>query len=96
MDNFLVPLFSALISIIVYPMLMLYVALIAGAGVVTWLILIIMASPYVVLWLDIVGKREKLHVEGLMKPYSNMNIEQNIVDYVESQRKKRVQSDQPS
>lgn len=87
MDSFLIPLFSALFSIIFYPILMLYVAIIAGAGVFTWLILTAMVSPYIALWYCIAEKREKLHVEGLMWPSSNADIDQKIDEYVNEHKK---------
>ena len=57
MDNFLIPLFSILFTIAFYPALMLYVVIIAGAGVFTWVILATMLSPIVALWYIVVRKR---------------------------------------
>jgi membrane protein implicated in regulation of membrane protease activity len=57
MDNFLIPLFSILFTIAFYPVLMLYVVIIAQVGVFSWLILAVMFSPIAALWYVVVRKR---------------------------------------
>lgn len=90
MDSFLIPLFSALFSIIFYPVLMLYVALVVGAGVFTWLILAVMLSPYVALWYYVIRRRTLNYIKVLLdnKPYV-WDVEKALAEYAELLKKER-------
>lgn len=90
MNSFLIPLFSVLFSIVLYPFLMFYVALVAGAGVFTWLILATMFSPYVALWYYVVNKRMLNYLKLLLdsKPHV-WNINKTLAEYEELLKKKR-------
>lgn len=88
MDSFLIPLFSILFLIAFYPVLMIYVALVASVGVFTWLILATMISPYVVLWYYVMKKRMLNYLRFLLdnKPYV-WDIEKTLVEYLELLKK---------
>lgn len=49
-SGFLIPLFSALFSVLFYPILILYIALALNLGVFTWLIFTVMLLPYALSW----------------------------------------------
>jgi len=88
MDNFLIPLFSIIFSIILYPFLMIYIALVAGAGVFTWLILAAMFSPYVALWYYVVRKRTLNYLKFLLDNELYVwNISKALAEYEELLRK---------
>jgi len=90
MDNFLIPLFCVLFSIIFYPVLMLYVALVVGAGVFTWLILAAMLSPYVALWYIVVRRRMLNYLKLLLDNKPRVwDIEKALAEYEELLKKKR-------
>jgi hypothetical protein len=90
MDSFLIPLFSVLFSIMFYPVLMIYVALIAGAGVFTWLILAAMFSPYVALWYYVLRKRMLNYLKLLLDGKSHVwDVSKTVDEYVELLRKQR-------
>ena len=88
LKNFLIPLFSILATILFYPVLMIYVALIADAGVFTWLIFAGMLSPYIALWYYIVKKRMLNYFKFLLdnKP-QEWNIEKTFAEYQEILKK---------
>jgi len=90
LKNFLIPLFSILATILFYPVLMIYVALIADAGVFTWLIFAGMLSPYIALWYYIVKKRMLNYFKFLLdnKP-QEWNIEKTFAEYQELLEKKK-------
>jgi len=89
MDSFLIPLFSVLFAIIFYPILMLYIALVAGAGMFTWLILAAMLSPYVALWYYVANKRMLNYLKLLVdsKPHV-WDIDKALAEYEELLKKK--------
>ena len=90
MDSFLIPLFSILLAIVFYPILMLYVALVAGAGIFTWLIFAVMLSPYVAMWYYVVDKRMVNYLKVLMVTKPRVwDIEKALVEYVELLKKQR-------
>lgn len=88
MDSFLIPLFSILFAILFYPVLMVYVILVAGVGIFMWLILALMLSPYVVLWYYVVNKRMLNYIEFLFdnKPHV-WDIERTFAEYEELLKK---------
>ena len=90
MDNFLIPLFSAIATVAFYPVLMIYVALIADAGVFTSLIFAVMLSPYIALWYYVLRRRMLSYLKYLMdnKPHE-WNIEKAIAEYQELLEKKQ-------
>jgi len=89
MDNFLIPLFSAIATVAFYPVLMIYVALIAGAGVFTWLIFTVMFTPFIVSWYYILRKRTLFYLKYLLdnRPHE-WNIDKAIAEYQELLEKK--------
>lgn len=68
---------------------MLYVALVAGASVFTWLILAAMLSPYIALWCYVIRSRELNYLKALLddKPHV-WNIEKTLAEYKELLKKK--------
>jgi len=91
MDSFLIPLFSVLFSIILYPFLILYIIVIAGVGIFTWLILAAMLSPYVALWYYVVRRRMLSELKVLFdsKPHV-WNIEKALAEYEDLLKKKKA------
>lgn len=88
MDNFLIPLFSILFAIIFYPVLMICVALVAGAGVFTWLIFAVMLSPYVALWYYVVRKRVLNYLSLFLDDTPHVwDIEKSLDEYEELLKK---------
>lgn len=69
---------------------MIYVALVVGAGIFTWLILAAMLSPYVALWYIIVRRRMLNYLKLLLdsKPHV-WNISKTLAEYQEMLKKKR-------
>jgi hypothetical protein len=89
MDSFLIPLFCVLFSIIFYPVLMFYVALVAGAGIFTWLILAAMLSPYIALWYIVVRRRILSELEVLLDNDPHVwDISETLAKYEELLKKK--------
>jgi hypothetical protein len=83
-NSFLIPLFFILMSILLYPALMIYIALVAGAGMFTWLILATMLSPYVALWYYIVKRRVLLYLKFLLDNKPRVwDIEKTMKEYLE-------------
>lgn len=68
---------------------MLYVALVAGAGIFTWLIFAAMLSPYVALWYYVVNKRILNYLKFLLDNKPRMwDIEKALAEYEELLKKK--------
>ncbi len=88
MDTFLIPFFSIIFLIAFYPPLMLYVALVAGVGIFTWLIFALMPSPHVVVWYCVAARRERNYLKLLVKPLE-WNISKTLDEYEESLKKHR-------
>ena len=57
-------------------------------GVWTWALILVELAPEVAVWYRVNSLREKLRVEGLLQPYSNVDIEKKIDEYIEDQKKK--------
>jgi hypothetical protein len=49
-------------------------------------------SPEVAVWYRVNSLREKRHVEGLLKPYSSADIEEEIEEYIKKYIKKCKES----
>jgi len=58
-------------------------------GVWTWALIGVELAPEVLVWYRVNSLREKLHIEGLLKPYSNADIEEEIDEYIKKYIKKR-------
>lgn len=90
MDSFLIPLFSVLFTIALYPIFMIYVALFAGLGVFTYLLFAVMFSPFVVLLYYVVRKRAlnslKLLLDGKFRVW---DVSKSLDEYIELLRKQR-------
>jgi ABC-type transport system involved in cytochrome bd biosynthesis fused ATPase/permease subunit len=89
MENWLIPLFSILITIMVYPALMAYIIVITGLGVYSWLIIALMLSPYVALWYIVVKRRMLNEFKLLMenKPLK-WDVKQTLEEYKKLLRRK--------
>jgi hypothetical protein len=89
LDNFLIPLFCVLLSIALYPALMMYVALVLNIGILTWLIWAVMLSPYVALWYVVLKRRMLNYIKLLLesKPHE-WNIKKTLAEYIELLKKK--------
>lgn len=79
--GFLIPLFSALLLIMFYPVLMLWIGIRTG-GLYVWVIYAVMLSPYVILWYFVVRKRILNYLKLLLnnKPFV-WNIEKSLEEY---------------
>ena len=89
MGNFLIPLFSVLAVVLIYPILMLYVALVAGVGMFTWLILVAMLIPYVTLWYYVERRRMLNYVKVLLDNEPHVwDISKTLAEYEELLKKK--------
>ncbi len=84
MDNFLVPLFLIFFIIMFYPVLMIWIGLVSGLGVLVWVIYAVMLSPYVILWYFVVKKRILNYLKLLLnnKPFE-WDIEKTLPEYQE-------------
>ena len=90
MDNFLIPLFSILMVMFFYPWLMIYIAVVAGAGVFTWFILAAMLSPIVALWYYVVNKRMLNYLKVLLDNELHVwDISKTLAEYEELLKKKQ-------
>ena len=90
MDSFLIPLFSVLAVLLFYPALMIYVGLIVGAGIFTWLILAVMLSPYVALWYYVVKKRKLNYLKFLLDNKPRVwDIDKTLREYLFLLKKKK-------
>jgi Flp pilus assembly protein TadB len=89
-SGFLIPLFSIIMVTWFYPVLMVYVALVVGAGVYSWLILAAMLSPIVALWYYVVRKRMLSSLKVLLdnKPHV-WDISKTLAEYEELLKKER-------
>jgi hypothetical protein len=88
MDNFLIPLFSILFSITLYPLLMIYIILATDIGVFAWLMLVAMLSPVVGLWFYVVRKRTLNYLSLLFDAEPHVwNISKTLAEYEELLRK---------
>ena len=89
-SGFLIPLFCILAVMVFYPPLIIYLCIIANAGVFTWLILGAMLSPIVALWYYVVRKRMLSYMKVLLesKPYA-WDVEKTLAEYEELLKKKR-------
>jgi len=87
--GFLIPLFSIIAVTVFYPVLIVYVALVAGAGVFSWFIAATMLSPIVALWYIVVRKRMLSELKVLLdnKPHA-WNISETLAEYEELLKKK--------
>jgi hypothetical protein len=56
-------------------------------GIWTWALIGIELAPEIIVAVHVNDVREKIHIEGLMQSYSNVDIEQKIIDYVQDQKK---------
>lgn len=56
-------------------------------GVWTWALIGVELAPEIAVALHVYSTREKLYVEGLLQPYSNVDIEKKIDEYIEEQKK---------
>ena len=90
MDSFLIPLFSVLAVIVFYPVLMVYVALVAGIGIFTWLIFVAMLSPYLALWYYVVRRRTLNYLKVLLDNKSHVwDIDKALREYMFLLKKKK-------
>jgi len=88
MDSFLIPLFSVLAVILFYPALMVYVALVAGVGIFTWLMFAVMLSPYFALWYYVVRKRMLNYLKFLLDNEPHVwDISKTLAEYEELLKK---------
>jgi len=68
---------------------MFYVALVAGAGIFTWLILAAMLSPYIALWYIVVRRRILSELEVLLDNEPHVwDISETLAEYEELLKKK--------
>ena len=58
-------------------------------GIWTWALIGVELAPEVAVWYRVNSLREKRHVEGLLKPYSNVDIEKKIDEYINEQKEER-------
>jgi hypothetical protein len=67
---------------------MIYVVIVTGAGVFTWLTLALMVSPYVVLWYYVVRRRMLNYVKVLLdnKPHE-WDMSKTLAEYEELLKK---------
>jgi len=79
--GFLIPLFSALLLIMFYPVLMLWIGIHTGSSIV-WIIYAVMLSPYVILWYFVIRKRISNYLKLLLnnKPFL-WNLEKSLEEY---------------
>lgn len=79
--GFLIPLFSALLLIMFYPVLMLWIGIHMGGSIV-WIIYAVMLSPYVILWYFVIRKRISNYLKLLLnnKPFL-WNLEKSLEEY---------------
>jgi len=90
MGNFLIPLFYMLAIIALYPLLMIYVALVAQAGFFgTCFIFAVMASPIVALWYYVEKQNMRNDMELLFAQPHVWDINKSLEEYVELLKKKR-------
>jgi len=88
-DSFLLTLSSILLSILLYPIFMIYVALVINVGFFTWLVFLLMLSPYILLWYIVVKKRMLNHLKLLLenKP-REWDIEKSLEEYLKLVKKR--------
>ena len=88
-DSFLLTLSSILLSILFYPIFMIYVALLINVGFFTWLVLLLMLSPYILVWYIVVKKRMLNQLKLLLenKP-GKWDIEKSLEEYLELIKKR--------
>jgi hypothetical protein len=56
-------------------------------GIWTWALIGIELAPEIIIAVHINDVREKIRIEGLLKPCSNVNIDEQIDDYIKGQKK---------
>jgi hypothetical protein len=68
---------------------MIYVVMVAGVGVFTWLTLALMVSPYIVLWYYVVRRRMLNYIKVLLdnKPHE-WDMSKTLAEYEELLKKK--------
>jgi hypothetical protein len=68
---------------------MIYVALVINVGFFTWLVFLLMLSPYILLWYIVVKKRMLNHLKLLLenKP-RKWDIEKSLEEYLKLIKKK--------
>ena len=57
-------------------------------GVWTWALIGVELAPEVAVWYRVNSLREKRHVEGLLKPFSNADFDEKLDEYIKDKERK--------
>lgn len=84
MKSFLLPFFLVMFSIILYPPFCLYVVFVLNFGLLSWVVLMGLLSPYFVFWYIILKKRmlSSMRLIESLRKSKEWNIEKSLKEYL--------------